>query len=71
MKARVLLRVLERRPLSYRVIRQTGSHRRLQSPSYPPLTYAFHAGETIAGGVVRKILVRDVGLSEAKARELL
>jgi predicted RNA binding protein YcfA (HicA-like mRNA interferase family) len=71
MKARVLLRILERGPLSYRVVRQTGSHRRMRSPCHPPLTYAFHASDTVPGGVVRKILVRDIGLSEAEARELL
>jgi hypothetical protein len=43
----------------------------MRSPGHPPLSYAFHASDTVAGGVVRKILVRDVGLSEAEARELL
>ena len=43
----------------------------MQSPHYPPLTFAFHDKATIPGGLVRKILVRDVGLAEDEARKLL
>lgn len=71
MKARSILRVLERRPLNYRVARSAGSHRRLKSADYPPFTFAFHDRDTISGGLMRRILVNDVGLSEAQARELL
>lgn len=70
-KAKRLLALLERAPLNYRVVRQSGSHRRMESPSHPPLTFAFHDRATIAGGLVRKILVRDVGLDEDEARKLL
>lgn len=43
MKARALLRVLMREPLSYRIVRQRGSHRRLESAmGFPPLLFAFH-----------------------------
>ena len=70
-KAGRLLAVLERKPLSYRVIRRNGSHRRLKSPGRPSLTWAFHDRETIPAGLVRKILVKDVGLAEHGARELL
>jgi predicted RNA binding protein YcfA (HicA-like mRNA interferase family)/predicted RNase H-like HicB family nuclease len=71
MKAKRLLAVLERKPLGYRVARQSGSHRRMESPNYPPLTFAFHDKATIPSGLVRKILVRDVGLAEDEARKLL
>jgi predicted RNA binding protein YcfA (HicA-like mRNA interferase family) len=71
MKAKRLLAALERQPLSYEVVRRSGSHRRMQSPSYPPLTFAFHDSATIPGGLVRKILVKDVGLDEEQARKLL
>lgn len=71
MKAKRLLAVLERKPLGYRVARQSGSHRRMESPDYPPLTFAFHDKATIPAGLVRKILVRDVGLAEDEARKLL
>ncbi len=71
LKAKRLLAILERAPLSYHVARQSGSHRRMESPSHPPLTFAFHDKATIPAGLVRKILVRDVGLAEDEARKLL
>jgi predicted RNA binding protein YcfA (HicA-like mRNA interferase family) len=71
MKARELLAVLSREPLSYEVARQRGSHRRLKAPGRPPITFAFHDGATIAPGLVRKILCRDVGLGEDEALKLL
>ncbi len=71
MKAKQLLAILERKPLSYRVGRQTGSHRRLLSPDYPPLMFAFHDNATIPARGVRKTLVNEVGLAEAEARKLL
>ena len=66
-----LLAILERRPLVYRVTRQSGSHRRMEAPGHPPLTFAFHDKATIPAGPVRKILVPDVALAEDEARKLL
>lgn len=64
--------MLARDPLSYVVVRQRGSHRQLRSATgYPPLTFAFHDSATIPPGLVRKILTRDIGLSEEEARDLL
>jgi len=71
MKTRRLLAVLEREPLNYRVSRQSGSHRRMEAPGRPPLTFAFHDKATIPSGLVRKVLVKDVGLAEDEARKLL
>jgi len=71
MKAKDLLALLTRAPLDYRIARQKGSHRRLVSEGYPPLTFAFHERRTLAPGLVRKILVRDVGLGEEEALKLL
>jgi predicted RNA binding protein YcfA (HicA-like mRNA interferase family) len=70
-KAKRLLAILERKPLNYRVVRQTGSHRRMRSPRYPPLTIAFHDRATIPPKGVRKTLLDEVGLSENEARKLL
>jgi predicted RNA binding protein YcfA (HicA-like mRNA interferase family) len=70
-KAKHLLATLERKPLGYRVARQTGSHRRLEAPDRPPLTFAFHDNATIPSGLVRKILIKDIGLGEDEARKLL
>lgn len=71
MKARRLLAVLEREPLNYRVTRQSGSHRRMEAPGRPPLTFAFHDKATVPSGLVRKVLIRDIGLGEDEARKLL
>jgi predicted RNA binding protein YcfA (HicA-like mRNA interferase family) len=71
MKAKRLLAVLERQPLGYEVVRRSGSHRRLKSPHHPPLTFAFHDRATIPAGLVRKVLVKDVGLDEEEALALL
>jgi predicted RNA binding protein YcfA (HicA-like mRNA interferase family) len=65
------LAVLERKPFMYRIVRQAGSHRRLLSPDYPPLLFAFHDKATVPPHVVRKILLDDVGLAEEVARKLL
>lgn len=71
MKAKRVRAILERRPLHYRTVRQSGSHRRMEAPGWPPVTFAFHDRETIPAGLVRKIFVKDVGLTEAAALELL
>ncbi len=71
MKAKRLLAVLEREPLNYRVLRRSGSHRRMEAPGRPSLTFAFHDKATVPSGLVRKVLVRDVGLAEDEARKLL
>ena len=71
MKARGLLAVLQREPLSYEIVRRRGSHRRRRAPGRPPLTFAFHDRATVSPGVVRKILCRDVGLAEEEALKLL
>ncbi|MFL5833088.1 MAG: hypothetical protein ACJ76B_03805 [Solirubrobacterales bacterium] len=42
----------------------------MESPTHPPLTFAFHDKATIPAGLVRKILVRDVGLAEDETRKL-
>lgn len=71
LKARELLAVLMREPLGYRIVRQRGSHRRLEAEGRPSLTFSFHDGADVAPGLVRKILCRDVGMDEESARNLL
>jgi predicted RNA binding protein YcfA (HicA-like mRNA interferase family) len=71
MKAKRLLAVLEREPLSYHVSRQSGSHRRMEAPVRAALTFAFHDNATVPSGLVRRVLVRDVGLAEDEARKPL
>jgi len=64
-----LLGILKR--LGYEVDRQGGSHRQLRAEGRPPLTFAFHDGVDVPPGLVRKILLKDVGLSEDEARKIL
>ena len=72
LKARQMLRVLMGPVLQYYVEKQNGSHRKLVSRAgYPPLFFSSHDGQTLGPGLVRKILVDDVGLSEDKAKEVL
>jgi predicted RNA binding protein YcfA (HicA-like mRNA interferase family) len=72
MKARDLRRLLGRSPLHYASDRQSGSHAQLTSSAgYPPLTFAFHDGQSLSGGLVREILMKGVGLSEEDAKALL
>jgi predicted RNA binding protein YcfA (HicA-like mRNA interferase family) len=71
LKARELLRVLTREPLAYRVVRQSGSHRRMQAPGRPPITFSFHDRQTIRPATVKRILCSQVGLSEDEALRLL
>jgi predicted RNA binding protein YcfA (HicA-like mRNA interferase family) len=71
LKAPRLLAVLKKEPLLYRETRRSGSHRTLESESYPKLTFSFHDNVTIAPGLVRQILVKQVGLTEDEALGLL
>ena len=71
MKAKDLLSVLQRSPLNYEVTRQTGSHRKMEADGRGSLTFAFHDRDTVPPGLVRKILVKDVGLTEDEALGLL
>lgn len=66
-----LRRVLTRVPLSYRITRQVGSHRTLETEGRPMLHLSFHDNQEIPGGLVRKILVQDIGLTEDEALGLL
>jgi predicted RNA binding protein YcfA (HicA-like mRNA interferase family) len=70
MKARRLLAILMREPLNYRIVRQTGSHRTLRAPGRPPVLFAFHDRELLPREV-RKVLVKQVGLAESEALDLL
>ena len=71
MKAAALLRILERE-LGYVVDRNTpGSHQVMVAPGRPRLVFAYHKGQTVPPGVVRKILVKDVGLGESEALALV
>ncbi len=69
MRSSDLLHILAH--LGYIEDRRVGSHRRLKANGRPDLTFAFHDGQTVPPGLVRKILAKDVGLSEDEIREIL
>lgn len=69
LKAKAMLAVL--RDLGYEISRQSGSHRRLIAEGRPPLTFAFHDSESLSPGVVRDILVKQVGLSIGDALKVV
>jgi hypothetical protein len=43
----------------------------MEAEGRPPLSFAFHEGATIPGGMVKKVLVDQVGLDAEDARCLL
>jgi predicted RNA binding protein YcfA (HicA-like mRNA interferase family) len=71
LKAKKLLRVLQAEPLRYRIVRQNGSHCRLEAPGHPTIVFAFHDNQTIRPSTVKDILCNQVGLDEGEARRLL
>lgn len=71
LKAKQLLRVLTRKPLSYRVVAQNGSHRKLESAGRPSVNFAWHDGATVPPSKVKKLLVTKIGLSEEEAHDCL
>jgi predicted RNA binding protein YcfA (HicA-like mRNA interferase family) len=70
MKASELKRILIR-SLGYAETRRTGSHRRMESDNHPPLTFAFHDNQSIPPGLLKKILHKDIGLSDKEIRDIL
>jgi predicted RNA binding protein YcfA (HicA-like mRNA interferase family) len=71
-KAKQFLAILQREPLKYVIVRQTGSHRKLESENgYPAIGLSYHNKATVPPGVVRKYLVTIIGLTQEEALELL
>ena len=70
-KARELLRILQRKPLSCSIMRTRGSHRTLITPAGGTFQYAHHDAKELSGHQVRKVLIDDLGLSEKEALEVL
>ncbi|MGF1647076.1 MAG: type II toxin-antitoxin system HicA family toxin [Kineosporiaceae bacterium] len=71
MKAKKLLAVSMREPLAYTAIRHEGSHKILRAEGFPRLVWGHHDGATIPPGLVRTILVKQVGLTVDQALELI
>jgi predicted RNA binding protein YcfA (HicA-like mRNA interferase family) len=71
LKAKKLLRVLQSQPLGYQVVRQNGSHRKMEALNHPAIVFSFHDSQTIRPSTVKDILCKQVGLAEQDARALL
>ncbi|GAA2250563.1 hypothetical protein GCM10010402_01720 [Actinomadura luteofluorescens] len=64
-----MLRVLQK--LGYEIVRQRGSHRRLECEGRPPITFAFHDRRSLTPTEVRDILVKQAELSCEEAVEVV
>lgn len=73
LKSRQALALLQREPLGYQIVRQNGSHRKLESdrPGAEPIGFSYHDKQTVPSGVLRKWLLDRAGLSQEEAKELL
>lgn len=69
MRPKKMLKALYK--LGYVEVRRKGSHRWLSADGRPDLLFAFHDGDDISPGLVRDILVKQVGLTLNEAREAL
>ena len=57
--------------LGYEEARCKGSHRRMVHKHKPPFTLSCHNGQTIAPGLVKKIMRKDIGLTDQEILEIL
>jgi hypothetical protein len=48
-------------------IRRSGSHRRYRG-RHKEFTFAYHDNAEVGGNIVRRVLIEDVGLTDAEAR---
>jgi predicted RNA binding protein YcfA (HicA-like mRNA interferase family) len=71
LKSKKLLRVLKAEPLEYRIVRQRGSHRKMEAANRPTIIFSFHDSQTIRPSTVKDILCNQVGLAEQEALALL
>jgi predicted RNA binding protein YcfA (HicA-like mRNA interferase family) len=71
LQAKKLLKILKRQPLGYRIVAQTGSHRKLEADGRPTINFAWHDKAIVAPGQVRKLLVTTIGLTEDEAHDCI
>lgn len=66
-RARALISILENQ--GFQLIRQKGSHLRLEHPDGRKTTIPIHSGEKVGVGLLRKIL-RDTNISRSQFEKL-
>jgi hypothetical protein len=64
MRGRKLAKIVEKH---CEYLRSSGGHRRYRG-RHKEFTFAYHDGDDITGNMVRRVLIEDVGLTEAEAR---
>lgn len=52
------------------VVRQNGSHRIIRYRNQPQFVFSAHDGHSVRPSMVRKVLTKDMGLSEKDALDL-
>ncbi len=65
MRGRKLAKIVEKHCV---YLRSSGGHRRYRGKR-KEFTFSYHDGDDITGNNVRRILIEDIGLSEAQARK--
>ena len=70
-KANRLLRILTSKPLNYRIVRASGSHKILVAEGRRRIIFSYHGDSEIEGSMIKFILVKEVGLNEEEAWQLL
>ncbi|WP_209910526.1 type II toxin-antitoxin system HicA family toxin [Paeniglutamicibacter psychrophenolicus] len=48
-----------------------GSHDVMSCTGRPNITWAFHASKEVTGGLVKKVLMKEIGLTREEAKEAL
>jgi predicted RNA binding protein YcfA (HicA-like mRNA interferase family) len=71
MKGSKLERLLRSSGLQYVVVSQRGSHRKMESPHHPPILFSYHDGADVPPNAVKKVLTKDVKLTDEEAQRLL
>lgn len=71
LRASQLLRILQREPLGYRIVRARGSHRVLVADGRPRIIFAFHGSRDVPGWMVRRVLVDQAGMAEPETLAML
>ena len=71
LKSKQFLKILMREPLNYSIVRIVGSHKTLSSVTFPTISYSFHQNKEISGHVVKRILMKNIGLTQQQALEVI
>ena len=69
LKPKEVLKILRR--LGYVQVAQEGSHRKLDAPGRARITFAFHDRREVPPAALRRMLVKNAGLTADEARDAI